>query len=275
MSNIRTYDIIVWGATGFTGQLVAEYIIRHYPQISLAIAGRSEAKLREVRNTLHRQDMPMLIAESHDYSSLFDMAMQAKVLITTVGPYIRYGEKLVKACIDSGTHYLDITGEPAFVQDILHKYHADALEKGTLVINCCGFDSVPADLGAYYTASLLRKEVPKTIKGYVSFNASFSGGTWASAMEAFSAGMKSLPKVSGGKGGRKIPQGVYFEKEIEKWVLPMPVIDPWMVKEALPCDLTSMATTLHTDNLLPVSRWAQWPGYWLVQAPPLPEARLV
>jgi short subunit dehydrogenase-like uncharacterized protein len=248
MSTIRKYDILVWGATGFTGRLVVAYLIKHYPKVNIAIGGRNDAGLMEVRNTLTHTipaaaTLPMILAESHDYESLFDMAAQTKVLITTVGPYILYGEKLVKACIDAQTHYLDITGEPDFVQDILHKYDADARENGTLVINCCGFDSIPADLGAYYTASLLRSEVSKTIKGYVSFKASFSGGTWASALEAFSKGMSALPKSSKDRSRNRVKQKIAFEKEIDRWVIPMPVIDPWMVKRS-----AAMRTDVYGDG---------------------------
>lgn len=242
MSN-RTFDIIIYGATGFTGTLTAEYFAANVADGSVkwAIAGRNMQKLQAVKDRLVKinpsaASVGIVSANSDDPSELNQMCASTKILVTTVGPYALYGEPLVAACVESGTHYLDITGEPDFVNAMLKKYDAAAKAKQVLVINCCGFDSIPADAGAFFTASHL-PEGSKNIKAYVTANGTFSGGTWASAINAFSklTNKSGTGSSSGSMNGHSVGSGLpgfHYISELKKWAVPMPVIDPWMVKRS-------------------------------------------
>lgn len=236
----RLYDIVIYGATGFTGQLVAEYFAAHVDpaEVRWAVSGRNRAKLMEVKSRIeaafpNASKAGWILADSNDPDSLKELCSSTRILLTTIGPYAHYGEPLVKACVENGTHYLDITGEPEFVQNMLNKYDASARKNNVLIINCCGFDSIPADAGAFFTASQL-SQGPKSVQGYVSAKGTFSGGTWASAINAFSKLSEGgLPKGSGaGKSSGKAMPSFHYNKETEKWAAPMPVIDPWMVKRS-------------------------------------------
>ena len=234
----KEFDLVVFGATGFTGRLVAEYLSQNTDATVFrwAIAGRNHEKLQAVKNSMvalnpASSNVGVIIADSSDLASLRFMAKQAKVVITTAGPFMDYGEPVVQACIAEGTHYLDITGEPAYVQNILKNYDAMAKEAGVLIINCCGFDSIPADLGAYFTAKQLQGEDNIHIDGYVFSNGTFSGGTWTSAIKAFADVSKTnVPSESNGHTKKVKQPFLQKVKETGKWALPMPVSDPWMVK---------------------------------------------
>ena len=151
----REYDIILWGATGFTGALVAEYLVkRGLGDVRLALAGRSRAKLESVRAELTKLDpsaaeLPLVLGDSYDRASLDALAASTKVVCTTVGPYAKYGEALVAACAEAGTHYCDLTGEAQFIHRMIEGYHERAEASGARIVNCCGFDSIPSDLGTY------------------------------------------------------------------------------------------------------------------------------
>jgi short subunit dehydrogenase-like uncharacterized protein len=244
MSN-RKYDIVLFGATGFTGNLVAAYFARHVDssKIKWAIAGRNINKLEVVKiNLIHLNPecagIGVLECDSEDLKSLEKVTRQTKIIVTTVGPYALYGEKLVQACVNTSTSYCDITGEPEFVKSVLKQHDEAAKAKGIYIINCCGFDSIPADAGAYFTAMQLPANETKTIQGFVSTNASFSGGTYASAINAMAdvgknfrlfQDKKTEKSESSVKSPQRINSTIHFEKAINKWALPMPVIDPWMV----------------------------------------------
>jgi short subunit dehydrogenase-like uncharacterized protein len=235
----RPYDILLFGSTGFTGALVAEYFAANVDpkKIKWAMAGRNAGKLEAVKTRLAEinpacKNIPTLHADSGDYDSLLKAVSQAKVVVTTVGPFAQFGEPLVKACVEAGTNYCDITGEPGFVRSILKQYDAEAKAKGIYILNCCGFDSIPADAGAFFTAMQLPANERKTIRGFVSTKGSFSGGTYASAIGAMSdLTKKADPNSKSGerKPTRKIDQKIYFDRYLRRWALPMPVIDPWMV----------------------------------------------
>lgn len=234
----RPFDILLFGATGFTGGLVAEYFARNVDRNSVkwVLAGRNASKLEAVKQRLVAinpacASVELLQADSDDADSLLKAVSKAKVVVTTVGPFALHGEALVKACVAAGTHYCDITGEPEFVKTVLRNYDAEAKAKGIFILNCCGFDSIPADAGAYFTAMQLPANERKTIRGFVSTNGSFSGGTYASAIGAMAKLGKASgePREGGGKSGRKIEQKIHFDKSLQRWALPMPVIDPWMV----------------------------------------------
>lgn len=240
----RKYDIVLFGSTGFTGNLVAEYFAENVSlgKVKWAIAGRNPEKLEKVKNNLMHlnaecEDVDILECNSDDLQSLMDVTSQTKIIVTTVGPFALYGEKLVEACVETGTNYCDITGEPDFVKTIYKKYNDAAREKGIYIINCCGFDSIPADAGAYFTAMQLPANETKTVKGFVTSSGTFSGGTFASAVNAMSemgknmfSGKKKEEKSEKPKTKRRIENKIYFEKDLDKWALPMPVIDPWIVQ---------------------------------------------
>lgn len=238
----RKYDIVLFGATGFTGNLVAEYFARHVSAktVKWAIAGRNSNKLEAVKIRLMHlnpecAEVGVLECNSDDLKSLEKVTKQTTIIVTTVGPFVQHGENLVQACVNTATNYCDITGEPEFVKSVLKKYDTAAREKGIYIINCCGFDSIPADAGAFFTAMQLPANEIKTIRGFVSTNASFSGGTYASAINAMADAGKNFSIFPDKKSDDAIPSKkrikstIYFDKTLKKWAMPMPVIDPWMV----------------------------------------------
>jgi len=150
----RELDVILWGATGFTGRLVAEYLVERSGagQLAWALAGRNLAKLEALRDDLARLDpsaaeLPIVTGDSADRASLDALAARARVVCTTVGPYATYGSELVAACISQGAHYCDLTGETQWIRRMIDAHHDEAVEAGTRIVNCCGFDSIPSDLG--------------------------------------------------------------------------------------------------------------------------------
>jgi short subunit dehydrogenase-like uncharacterized protein len=236
----RSYDVVVFGATGFTGRLAAEYLARKGLEtpIRWAIAGRSAARLAEVRAALAAIDpacasLGILEASSGDPASLERMARQARVILTTVGPYAEHGEPLVAACIKEGAHYVDITGEPDFVDGLLDRHHASARAAGVRIVNCCGFDSIPHDLGALFTVKQLPAGAPMTVEGFVQAKGTFSGGTWQSAIGAM-GNLRGRPKrpreeATSGRKVRGIKPRIRHEARLGAWVCPMPTIDPQIV----------------------------------------------
>ena len=190
----RDYDIVLFGATGFTGGLTAEYLARNAPDtLRWALAGRSTAKLEAVRERLAKIDprfseLPLLEADVKDSASMDAVAQSARVVITTVGPYALYGAPLVGACAHAGTDYVDLSGEPEFVDKMWLQFHEKAVETGARLVHCCGFDSIPHDLGAYFTVLQLPEDVPLKIDGQVLVGGQFSGGTFASALNGFARG---------------------------------------------------------------------------------------
>ena len=245
MSHDRKFDVIVYGATGFTGSLVAAYLAEHGPEtLRWAIAGRSLTKLEEVRTKLARiakrfATLPIVEASADDPASLSKMAAQTRVVLTTVGPYALYGEPLVAACVEAATDYVDITGEPQFVDHCLATYDARAKDKRIRIVHCCGFDSIPHDLGAYFTARQLPSDAPMTVRGFVRSRGTFSGGTWHSALNAFADIGASMKRKGSGKKKAEnpaekrvvegLPMAIYRESEINAWAVPLPTIDPAMV----------------------------------------------
>ena len=231
----RPYSFVVYGATGFTGQLVAKNLPERLRQLPWAVAGRNQAKLQDVIKALPSdlREPDIILADASDPSSLAAMCEKTKVVITTVGPYALYGEDLLSACVQANTSYCDITGEPAFVSKSIENYHEEAQARGIRIVHCCGFDSIPADLGTYYTLKKLQGNGIK-VHGYVTVHGEFSGGTWASALNAM-AGSKqnfSLVPKGGLKRGPTMP-GVH-KAFCQKggWGLPMPVIDPAIVRRS-------------------------------------------
>ncbi len=189
----REFDIVVYGATGFVGKLTAEYLARSGGDVRVALAGRSPDKLLKVRETLGEsaQNWPILTADAASPSSLADMAARTRVVITTVGPYSRYGLPLVAACAAAGTDYADLTGEAMFVRQSIDDYHKQAVDTGARIVHACGFDSIPSDMSVF---ALYRRaqtdgtgELGDTDFVLRGFSGGVSGGTVASMIEVFRA----------------------------------------------------------------------------------------
>lgn len=164
----RPFDVVVWGATGFTGRLVVEYLCQNYPQggaLKWAAAGRNAGKLDDVLSKISGQisgqmagaghSIPTVIAESNDARSLLAMAQSTRVILTTVGPYAKYGSALVEACVKAGTHYCDLSGEPQWMRRMIDRHHVSAQASGARIVHSCGFDSIPSDFGVWF----LQREV--------------------------------------------------------------------------------------------------------------------
>jgi len=196
----REFDIVLYGATGFVGKLTAEYLARAGAGARIALAGRSPDRLRAVRDTLGEsaQDWPVLTGDAASPSTLDEMAARTRVVVTTVGPYTRYGLPLVAACAAAGTDYADLTGEPPFIRDSIDLYHKQAADTGARIVHACGFDSIPSDLSVYalYRAARDDGEGELVETDYVvrSFSGGFSGGTIASMLEVLDA-TSSDPEV--------------------------------------------------------------------------------
>ncbi|MFG3497442.1 saccharopine dehydrogenase family protein [Streptomyces sp. NPDC047928] len=240
----RAYDLVLFGATGFVGELTAEYLAAHAPEgCRWALAGRSRERLERLRDRLAATrprcaELPLLEADAGDPAALRELAASARVVATTVGPYVWYGEPLVAACADAGTDYVDLTGEPEFVDSMYVRHDARARETGARLVHACGFDSVPHDLGVYFTVRQLPRDVPLRVDGYVRSNAFFSGGTFASALTAMGRGRQALraaherrlhePRLVG-RRARAPLGGPRFSRETGTWALPLPTLDARVV----------------------------------------------
>lgn len=244
MTDTRDIDVVVWGATGFTGRLVARYLCEAYGvggEVKWAIAGRNRGKLETLLAELEAlnpkaNELELLIGDSHDLASLKAIAKRAKVMLTTVGPYTAYGAALVQACVESGTHYVDLTGESPFIRQMIDAHHEEAQAKGVRIVHCCGFDSVPSDMGVFFLqqqAHLKWGKPATSISMYVEASrGGVSGGTIASMMQILEAAKeRSVRRVLGNpyalnpKDGVRGPDGsdqstVKWSAEINKWTAP-------------------------------------------------------
>jgi short subunit dehydrogenase-like uncharacterized protein len=227
----RPYDVVLFGASGFTGALTAAYLAETAgPGVRWALAGRDRAKLERLG-----LDVPILVADATDPASLAEVAGSTRVLVTTVGPYLAYGEPLVKACAEAGTHYLDLTGESEFVDRVYTRYHALAASTGARLVHACGFDSIPYDLGVLYTVGLLPEDVPIRVSGFLRVSGRPSGGTVASALTILSRPRQTAEAAAERRSieprpaGRRISSGPGGVRYVGGWALPMPTIDTRVV----------------------------------------------
>ena len=238
MSPKKPYDIVVFGASGYTGRLVAEYLAKEYSgdDLSWAMAGRSLAKLATVRTEMGiSEDVALLEVDVADADSVHQMVTACKVVITTVGPYQLYGDELVKQCAEHGTDYVDLTGEPSWMHGTIARYSAAAKASGARIVHSCGFDSIPFDLGVF---TLQEHAIAKTgnpvatVKGRVrAMNGGFSGGTIAS-MRATMASVANNPEIiqvltnpfalTEGFTGPEQPAGAapQYDEELSSWSAP-------------------------------------------------------
>jgi short subunit dehydrogenase-like uncharacterized protein len=193
----REFDVVLYGATGFVGKLTAEYLARAGAGARIALAGRSPDRLRAVRDTLGEsaRDWPVLTADAASPSTLDEMAARTRVVVTTVGPYLRYGLPLVAACAAAGTDYADLTGEPPFMRESIDLYHKQAADTGARVVHACGFDSIPSDLSVYALYRAAQRdgagELGDTHFVVRALRGGFSGGTYASLLEVLHAASSS------------------------------------------------------------------------------------
>jgi short subunit dehydrogenase-like uncharacterized protein len=232
------FDIVVYGATGFTGQLVAEYLAAHYRDGSLkwAMAGRSKDKLASVRDAIGAPaDTPLIVADASDVASLEAMVAETRSVISTVGPYQLYGNDLIAACVAAGTDYLDLCGEPIWMRQMIDKHEAAAKASGARIVFSCGFDSVPFELGTFFVQEEAKRvfgaPAPR-VKGRVrDMRGTLSGGTAASAKATFDAVAKDLSLVAilnnpfaltPGFDGPKQPRGSksVYEEDLQSWAAP-------------------------------------------------------
>ncbi|MFK7986101.1 MAG: trans-acting enoyl reductase family protein [Sandaracinaceae bacterium] len=240
----RTHDIVLFGATGFTGAIVAEYLVRTHgvDGLRLALAGRSLEKLEKVRTQLAgidsaAVDLPLVVADSFDNEALDAMAASTSVVCSTVGPYAKYGAGLVEACIQHGTDYCDLTGETQFIRRMVDAHHEAAKESGARIVHCCGFDSIPSDLGTL----MMQEEMNERYGTYAhevryvagESKGSASGGTVASMLNILDEVKEdpSLRRVLGDpyalnpEGDRQGPDGsdqmgVRYDEDLRMWTGP-------------------------------------------------------
>ena len=236
----REFDIIVYGATGYTGRLVAEYLDQHYGDRDdgpkWAMAGRSLDKLEQVRDEIGAPDTtPLVVADANDPASLEAMCNRTRVVLTTVGPYQLYGDALVEACVKTGTDYADLCGEPAWMREQIDKHEAAAKESGARICFSSGFDSIPFDLGVLMTQKACEERFGKPaprIRGRVrAMQGTFSGGTAASLTATMKAAatnpriiqiLRSSFGLTPGFEGADQPSGMIprHEKDLDKWAAP-------------------------------------------------------
>lgn len=195
-SNNRPYAVVLYGATSFVGQITAHYLTeflsnakdKNGENVTWAIAGRDEEKLNELQSELASK-VDIIIADSNDAASLDKMTKQAQVIISTVGPYLKYGEPLIKSCANHGTDYVDLTGEAIFIKDMMDKYQDAAKQSGARIVNSCGFDSIPSDLGVYFTQQQAQEKFGSTCDvihmRVKAAKGGLSGGTIASMATIF------------------------------------------------------------------------------------------
>ncbi len=232
------FELVLLGATGFTGGLTAEYLAEHAPAgFRWAVAGRNQAKLDAVADRLVGPCPPTgrLVVDVTDADSLDALVARTGAVATTVGPFLQHGDPLVAACARSGTDYLDITGEPEFVDRTYLAHHATAQASGARLLHCCGFDSIPHDLGAFHAVQQLPEGVAIELDGYVQAGGRPSGGTFHSAIGAFSR-LGAAAKVAKERAtaepatpGRRVRAATARPGRHDGWTLPMPTIDPEIV----------------------------------------------
>ncbi|MFC6018218.1 saccharopine dehydrogenase family protein [Plantactinospora solaniradicis] len=234
----RQFEVVLFGATGFTGSLTAEYLAAHAPVgTRWALAGRDGDRLRALRDRLGVA-AGVVEADVSDAGSLRRLAEAGRVVITTVGPYLRYGDGIVAACAEAGTDYVDLTGEPEFVDLTYLRHHATAERTGARLVHACGFDAIPPDLGALFTVQQLPEGQPIRMRGYLSVGALPSGGTFDSALTVFGrwrsgaaarARRRRMEPVDRTRRVRAVSGRPGYDRTAGAWVLPLPTIDPQIV----------------------------------------------
>jgi len=240
MNQSREFDIIIWGASGFTGRLVTLYLFEKYGttgDLKWAMGGRDLTKLEKVRDEVADKNVPLVIADSNDKVSLINMVNRTKVICTTVGPYAKYGSNLVEACIKSHIHYCDLAGEVQWMHKMINRHHEEAKINGSKIVHACGFDSIPSDMGVYFIqreAKAKRGIIAQKIKMRVAaISGGISGGTYASLSQVLEEAQKdkevyriltnpyALNPFNEQFGKDKSDlKSVIFDKESQSWIGP-------------------------------------------------------
>jgi short subunit dehydrogenase-like uncharacterized protein len=238
--NDREFDIVLWGATGFTGQLVAEYLLDRYGRVGSlrwALGGRNEAKLSGLRDRLGAPQLPLVLGDGDDEGSMASLAARARVVCTTVGPYARYGSRLVAACARAGTHYCDLSGELHWIRRMIDAHQSEAEASGARLVPTCGFDSIPSDLGVFFIQREMRGRhgapSPHVKCRVAGFSGGASGGTIASMLnmmeeaaadpsvrrimnDPYAIDPDGHPRGPDGPG----PSGPVHDADFEQWTAP-------------------------------------------------------
>ncbi|NHC34972.1 saccharopine dehydrogenase family protein [Scytonema millei] len=231
----RPYDVVLYGASGFTGKQTVQYFAQHVTpgEVRWAIAGRNREKLEQVKAQVG-VNVDVLVADSQDTTAIDNIVSQTRVLLNTAGPFALYGNKIVDACVRFKTHYVDITGETPWVKELCDRYHDRAAADGTRIIPCCGFDSVPSDLGTYLIVRYIQQELGtscRAVKAYYQAIGGFNGGTLASAFNLYDSAQLSqvsnpfLLDPAGDRSPEEIernrdPQFPQYDPDIDTWVAP-------------------------------------------------------
>lgn len=231
----RPYDVVLYGASGFVGKQTVRYFAdyaAHHPELRWAIAGRNREKLIAVRAEVGAH-VEVLVADSQDQSAIDRIVAQTRVLLTTAGPFALYANALVDACVRFRTHYVDITGETPWVRSLIDRYHAQAAADGTRIIPCCGFDSIPSDLGSYLVVRHLQQafDVPcQQVQAYFQAYGGFNGGTLASGFQLYDSGaadqfgdpflLNPTDSRPGSIDPHRDPQTPVFDPDLQTWVAP-------------------------------------------------------
>ena len=247
----RPYDVVLYGASGFVGKQTVQYFVRHAAseRVRWAIAGRNRQKLEAVRDEVGAA-VEVLVADSQNQQEIDAIVSQTRVLLTTAGPFALYGNALVDACVRFRTHYVDITGETPWVRTLIDCYHTQAAADGTHIIPCCGFDSVPSDLGTYLVVRHLQREwgVPcKQVNAYFQAYGGLNGGTLASAFNLYDAEgatqmnepfllNPSTPHTQAEVARNRDPETPSFASELNTWVAPffMGLVNTRIVRRSCP-----------------------------------------
>jgi short subunit dehydrogenase-like uncharacterized protein len=196
----RRYDVVLYGASGFTGKQTVQYFAQHVApgEVRWAIAGRNRQKLESVKAQVG-VNADVLVADSQDQTAIDNIVSQTRVLLNTAGPFALYGNAIVDACVRLRTHYVDITGETPWVRELCDRYHERAASDGTRIIPCCGFDSVPSDLGTYLVVRYMQRELgtsSRAVKAYFQAYGGFNGGTLASGFQPLRLGSSRASQQS-------------------------------------------------------------------------------
>ena len=234
----RNFDILIWGATGFTGKIVTQYMVQNYTggNLTWALGGRSETKLQDVKTAVNApSDIDIVVADAHNPDEMDALVQRARVVLTTVGPYARYGSELVAACAKHGTHYCDLTGEVHWMSDMIDQHQQAAVASGAKIVHTCGFDSIPSDLGVYFLQQAMQQRygVPAQEIKYrtKAFKGGFSGGTVDSMMAMMEAAKQdpsileciadpyALNRTHRGHDGLDSNQH-YYDTDFSSWVGP-------------------------------------------------------
>lgn len=276
MSLAKKYDVILYGASGFTGKQTVKYFMDNAPEtLNWAIAGRNEAKLKAVKNELEtsQKQIDIIVADSRDSKAIESLVQQTRIVLTTAGPFSWYGELLIANCAKHGVDYLDITGEVLFSYDMMKKHEGKAKASGAKIISFCGFDSVPFDIGSFAVTQYIEKTLnkkTKSIDAFISANGGFlNGGTYITVLEGLETKRTkelndpSLLVLNNSSGINILPDRntFFYESSIKKWVatFPMAIINTRVVNRS--ASLYSSIEKQYGDKF-EYREWMQLGSFW-------------